>query len=220
MKNIDLSNKSAFLLPHAASKFKNDALNISYTNPWSDINQACNVKRGESVAMPSGCEYGIRETYYYANGKVGVRITGVDTVGNLSTWSAFYDNTKNWTGWNKDVKGVDITTNAQFLQDIPHTNKIQIPFGGCQSIVGCLFDRVVILNAYFQIKEDIPVGGAIFNLPQTYRPQHSTIAIGFVDHATQNVKYYGGINKNGVIYPDMSIPAGTALVVNASFFKY
>ena len=219
--NTDLAKRTLFTPIYATinNGLISNALDVNLNNALDSRNKTGYVYHTSTTGLPSDCSHGIREVYYYNNSSVFAKIIGSDFNNVAASWINKCNN-GSWHGWIRDVTNHDITTNAELLENIPHSTKITIPFGGCQNIVGCLFDRVVILNVYFQIKEDIPAGGAIFNLPQTYRPQYSTIAIGFVDHATPNVKYYGGINKNGVIYPDMSIPAGTALVVNASFFKY
>lgn len=219
--NTDLAKKTLFTPIYATinNGLISNALDVNLNNALDSSNKTGYVYHTSTTGLPSDCSHGIREVYYYNNSSVFAKIIGSDFNNVAASWINKCNN-GSWHGWIRNVTNNDITTNAELMENIPHSTKITIPFGGCQSIVGCLFDRVVILNAYFQIKEDIPAGGTIFNLPQTYRPQYATIAIGFFDHATTNIKYYGGINKNGVIYPDMIIPAGTALVVNASFFKY
>ena len=221
MKNTDLAKRTLFTPIYATinNGLISNALDVNLNDALDSKNKTGYVYHTSTTGLPSDCSHGIREVYYYNNSSVFAKIIGSDFNNVAASWINKCNN-GSWNGWIRDVTNNDITTNAELMENIPHSAKITIPFSGCQNIVGCLFDRVVILNAYFQIKEDIPAGGIMFHLPQTYRPQYSTIAIEFFNRATTNIKYYGGISKSGTIYTDMSIPAGTALVINASFFKY
>lgn len=217
----DFAKHGKFLLPHAESHFNGDGLNISFTSPWSDLNQTCHVKRGESSGIPGDCEYGIREVYYYSQGKAGIRITGVDTDGKPATWSGFYDNEQQtWNIWHKNFRDTDFAQNVQFLENIPHSDKIQIPYGGCQNIIGCLFNRVVIMNLYFHCNEKLSAGETIFTLPEAYHPNYASVSITINDTAVSLTNYHGGIDRNGIIYSDTDIPAGLQCRINMSYFKY
>ena len=75
-----------------------DTLSVDLIDPGSDTNKIGYVYSGYSVGLPSDCNNGIREVYFYNSSLVMVKITGVDISGNFKSWGNVY-NGSTWTGW-------------------------------------------------------------------------------------------------------------------------
>lgn len=75
-----------------------DTLEINLITADASENKVGYVYSGFSKSLPTDCNTGIREVYYYNSQNIIAKITGVSTNGYCREWFNLYNGTT-WTGW-------------------------------------------------------------------------------------------------------------------------
>ena len=77
-------------------------MNIDLESAEGELNNIGYVYDGGTISLPTNCDYGIREVYYYNSNSVFIKITGLSKTNTITEWFNFYHDS-DWIGWQEQV---------------------------------------------------------------------------------------------------------------------